>query len=99
MALERRPGGIPPDPRRAERSPPYPNPPAGPVPRLVLPGTRLLLRRARARARPLLGPDRLLLSAQRRHRDRASAQLEGVALLREPLHRTGRPRGRRGCLG
>jgi len=47
----------------------------------------LLLRRARARARPLLGPDRLLLRAQRRHRDRASAQLEGVALLREPLHR------------
>src|SRR4029077_10440378 len=99
MALARRPGGPRPHLGGAERGTPWEDRQAGGGPRLVLPGARILLRRARACPRPLLGPDRLLLRPQRRRGDRAPAELESVALLRQPLHRTGGGGGRRRRLG
>src|SRR5438477_4437298 len=99
MALARGPRGAPLHSRRTQRLPPPEDRSAGRIPRLVLPGAGVLLRRAWSRSRPVLGPAILLLRAQRRHRDRASPQLQGPALLREPVRRAGRARLRRRRLG
>src|SRR4051794_1027998 len=99
MAVAYGPGGVPAHPERAERRAAAEDRSPGRIPRLVLPGAGLLLRRARPRPRSILGADRLLLRPQRRRRDRAATELEGVALLRQPLHRTGRGGRRRRRLG
>src|SRR5207302_5955041 len=99
MALARGPGGAPPHSRRTQRLPAAEDRSAGGIPRLVLPGAGVLLRRARPRARSLLGAGGLLFRPQRRHRDRTTAQLQGAALLREPVRRTGGSGRRRRRLG
>src|SRR2546428_14184576 len=65
MALARGPGGAPPHSRRTQRLPAAEDRSAGRIPRLVLPGAGVLLRRARPRARSLLAHPMLQAAARR----------------------------------